>query len=158
MAKNEKPYEGFLPKLLGLSNRDEALALAKELIPLEIVLSDPMPIEVNESLPSVNTGMHHSKDFIRDVANAVQGSWILKRFVKSIKSHAYNPHKRNSIELMPAPYQQNQFVLRAFDRRDEGFGVEIDFWATEKWKVVFLAKLLKSKVNYFKGYRLDIRV
>ncbi len=105
----------------------------------------------------VNSGRHHSSDFVALVAEAIASYPELSAIAESVTSIAYNPKKRGQADVT-VDGKKNRFVLNIYDDGDEGFGAQILLSAQKEWEAIIEAKCLIETVSRFKHLTLNDRL
>ncbi|WP_341303232.1 hypothetical protein [Pseudomonas sp. TMP25] len=105
----------------------------------------------------VNQGLHHSKDFVRSLAEALQRNKNLNGTFISITTSAYKSLLRGSAELI-FDAEKCRYALNVYDEQDEGFGAEIVLSAGEYWEAVVQAKCLVAVLRPLKGFIFKIKI
>jgi hypothetical protein len=160
MKKHKHFFKDTFEKGLNLTSLDVVKHTIKmhleESVSLKELIYDP-EIEPSGEF-DINKGEHHSKDFVEEFGEKIGNNEFIKSFVKHINSSEYNSNKKGFLIITRSKHNQNEYIVHVFSKKhDAGYGVEIQFSAKEKWKVILLTKILKHQIKELRDYTLEIK-
>ncbi len=119
----------------------------------EALLSNPK-VDLRDVPFKYNDGIHHSREFVEKISQALMRDEVASRLITKINSTAYSPSKRGKAIL---EWDKDKgYILNIYDHRDAGFGAELVLSKDLK-QAVYMAKYLVSGKSYLakKSYNLE---
>jgi len=124
---------------------------------IKYLLSNP-DINIKNNQYKVNTGPHHSKQFVEKLDSVIKNSKKFEKLHKAIKSLtpiAYS-QKRGIIELILDP-SKKIYVLNIYDNGDEGFGAQIALATENYFEALMISKCLINTLTPISSFKLKLR-
>jgi DNA-dependent RNA polymerase auxiliary subunit epsilon len=119
----------------------------------KILLENPNVTKSNNKKMTSNKGKHHSKMYAKVVIKRLEEDKTIKDYIYNIHACAYNSNKRGIILISK---NQNHYKANMYDKKDEGYGVEIIFSSTTLYDTISLAKYINNSISFFKNYKIEI--
>lgn len=131
----------------------EKLSTARKIA--DVLLRNP-DVKQASGVPNINPSTHHGKNFVRNVAEALQRNKNLSRTYVSVTSCKYGSAKFGTAELI-VDSMKDTYALCVYSQSDAGYGAQITLSATEYWEAVVQAKCMVAVLGPLKGFTLRLK-
>lgn len=110
---------------------------------------------LKDTTVDVRPGHHHSREFVKQLADSIAADPVSCRIVKRVTSHAYSRGREGQIFLERSPRDPESWFAITVARKTP-YAAQIEFVATSHWQAALLAHVLRVRLKTL--HKAEIRV